>query len=80
MPCQVYDALHREWEQKFRAEVSAHDGYKERSIKASLAERDRTTSERVAAGHSKNRHVNECEVCKSEGQKPHEVDHHGPFH
>ena len=80
MACEVYDALHSEWEQKFRAEVSAHDGYKERSIKASLPERDRTTSERVAAEHSENRHVTECAVCIGEGRKPHEVDHHGPFH
>ena len=80
MACEVYDALHREWEHKFRAEVSAHDGYKERSIKASLALRHRTTSERTAAEHSENRHVTECAVCISEGRKPQEVDHHGPFH
>ena len=77
MACEVYDALHREWEYKFRAEVSAHDGRKGRSEKQYEADTRIATAERVAAEHGENRRVTECAVCISQGRKPHEVDHHG---
>jgi hypothetical protein len=79
MPCEEYEILKREWEVKFRAEVSAHDGYKG-SIKAALAERSRTNSERISAETRFVNHVKDCTICQSEGRKPWEVDSHQPFH
>lgn len=80
MACEVYDSLHKDWEAKFRAEVSAWDGRKGRPEEKYMADTHHATSERMAAEHRRNAHVKECSVCKSEGREPHEVDHHGPFH
>jgi hypothetical protein len=80
MPCEEYEKLRRDWEIRFRAEILAHDGYKG-SINATLAERSRTTSERIAAETRLANHTSECVVCKSDGKEPWgEVDPHQPFH
>jgi hypothetical protein len=46
MPCEEHEPLNQDWELKWRAEISAHDGYKG-SIKSVLIERSRTNSETV---------------------------------
>jgi hypothetical protein len=79
MHCDVYENLNREWEAKFRAEVSAHDGYKG-SIKDVLAERSRTNSERIAAEIRLVNHIKDCAICQNEGRKPWDIDPRQPFH
>lgn len=79
MPCEQFENLKREWEEKFRAEVSAHDGYKG-SMKKVTEIRNRTTRERINAENGLVRHTENCPICKSEGRKPWGVDEHQPFH
>lgn len=76
MPCEEHDKLEHDYQIKCRAEVSEHDGYKQRSIKKSLAQRDRTVSERVTAETLFVNHMKNCEVCQREGRKGWEVDPH----
>jgi hypothetical protein len=79
MPCDEHERLKRDWEVKFRAEVSAHDGYKG-SVKNVLAERSRTNSERIAAENRLVNHIKHCAICEAEGSEPWDVDTHQPFH
>ena len=79
MPCEEHESLNRLWELKWRAEISAHDGYKG-SVKSVLVDRSRTNSERIIAETGLVNHMKECPVCQNEGRKPWTVDPHQPFH
>jgi hypothetical protein len=79
MPCEEHESLNRDWELKWRAEISAHDGYKG-SVKSVLIERSRTNSERITAETRLVNHMKDCPVCQSEGRKPWTIDRHQPFH
>ena len=76
MPCEEHDRLERDFQTKARAEVSAHDGYKQRSIKKSLEDRQRTISERVVAETRFVNHIKDCAVCQAEERKGWEVNPH----
>lgn len=42
MPCELHDKLHRDWEIKLNAEISAYDGYRG-SLKAAMFQRSLAT-------------------------------------
>jgi hypothetical protein len=65
MPCEEHEPLNQDWELKWRAEISAHDGYKG-SIKSVLIERSRTNSERIAAETRLVNHIKDCPLCQDE--------------
>ena len=79
MACEEYETLNHDWQVKFRAEISAHDGYKG-TVKAVLAERSRTNSARITAENRLMNHIKDCIICQTEGRRPSEVDTHQPFH
>jgi hypothetical protein len=73
MPCEEYERLRQNWQEKTRAENAAcMNGYG-RSVKAGLEDRSRSTSERISAETLWMKHIEGCEVCQGEGRTSSDV-------
>jgi hypothetical protein len=78
MACDEHDRLEKDWQERERESCRLSMGGYGRSIKGTLAERDRANTQRISAETLWMNHIKSCAVCQSEGKKAWEVDTHPP--